>query len=165
MQLADGIFPASAINEIVPVRDEIADGTARLAERNSAVHAASTLLAKLVFRKILVDFEPVVHALEHRTSRRQFPRVIHEAGGLTHVAPALLHLLCTGEDFERRTRDVSLLATPHSEHALEFMREYFDEARSRILPIVEDPLRPAAAGQFRMACNQVADDLYVAGFE
>ena len=65
VQLADGVFPAAAIDEIVPVGDEVADGTSRLAEGDAAIHAARALLADLVFGKILINLEPVVHALEH----------------------------------------------------------------------------------------------------
>ncbi len=66
VELADGIFPASAIDEIVPVGNEIADGASSLAEGHAAIHAASALLAQFFFREILIDFEPVVDALEHR---------------------------------------------------------------------------------------------------
>ena len=64
VQLADGFFPAAAIDQIVPVGNEIVDGTAGVAERNAAIHAARALLAQLFFREILIDFEPVVHALQ-----------------------------------------------------------------------------------------------------
>ena len=64
VQLADGVFPASAIDEIVPVGNEVVDRASGLAERNAAIHAAGALLAKLFFGKILIDLEPVVHALE-----------------------------------------------------------------------------------------------------
>ena len=46
--------------------------------------------AQLLFGKILIDLEPVVHALGDRTPRGKFAAVLHEAGGLTHAAPALL---------------------------------------------------------------------------
>src|SRR5580693_4296888 len=39
MQLANRVFPAAVIDQIVPVRNEIADGASRLAERDAAIHA------------------------------------------------------------------------------------------------------------------------------
>ena len=88
VQLADGFLPASAIDKIVPVRNEIANGTSGLAERHAAIHAASALFTQLFFRKILIDFKPIIDPLGHWPARSQFPRVVHEAGRLTHVAPA-----------------------------------------------------------------------------
>src|ERR1700686_282889 len=88
VQLADGFLPASAIHQIVPVRNEIADGTSGLAEWNAAIHAASALLAQLFLWKILIDFKPIVDPLGDWPAWSQFPRVVHEAGRLTHVAPA-----------------------------------------------------------------------------
>src|ERR1700687_5150531 len=88
VQLADGFLPASAIDKIVPVRNEIADRASGLAEWNAAIHAASALLAQLFFWKILIDLKPVVDPLVHWPAWSQFPRVVHEARGLAHVAPA-----------------------------------------------------------------------------
>ena len=44
VQLADGLFPASAINQIIPVRNEIVDRASGVAERHAAIHAARALL-------------------------------------------------------------------------------------------------------------------------
>src|SRR5215471_9542754 len=88
MQLPNGIFPPSAIDVVIPIGNQIVDRTPGLAKRDPAIHAACTLFAQLFFRKILVDFEPVIDALEHRTSWSQFAVVVHEASRLTHVAPA-----------------------------------------------------------------------------
>ena len=72
VELTDGVFPASPIDEIIPVGDEVADGTSGLAERNAAIHAACALFAQLFLRKILIDFEPVIDALGDRASGSQF---------------------------------------------------------------------------------------------
>ena len=88
VQLPDRFFPASAIHQIVPIGNEIVDGTSGLAERHAAIHAARALRAKVFFRKIEIDLEPVVDALRHWTPRCKFARVFQEPGGLTHVAPA-----------------------------------------------------------------------------
>src|SRR4029077_13002765 len=87
VQLANGFFPASAIDEVVPIRNQIVDGTSRLAEGHAAIHAACALASQLFFRKIEVDLEPVVDALGHGTLRGQLARIFEETGSLTHVAP------------------------------------------------------------------------------
>ena len=46
MQPIDGRLPAVAVHEIVPVGDEVPERTARVAERNAAVHAARRLIAE-----------------------------------------------------------------------------------------------------------------------
>src|SRR5581483_7148557 len=55
VQLAYRIFPAPAIHQIVPVGNQIADRTSRLAEGDAAIHAARTLPAKLLFGEILIN--------------------------------------------------------------------------------------------------------------
>ena len=88
MQLAHGILPVAVVHLIIPVGNEIADRATGLAERNTAIHAARTLLAQLVFGKVLINLEPVVHPFQHRSAWCQFAWVVDEAGCLTHAAPA-----------------------------------------------------------------------------
>src|SRR5271169_4229773 len=52
MQHADGFAPAAAINQIVPVGNDIVQRTAGVAKRHAAVHAPRALFAKLLFWKI-----------------------------------------------------------------------------------------------------------------
>ena len=89
MEDADRILPAVAIDEIVPVRNDVVDRAARVAERNAAIHAARALHAHFFFRERLVDLEIIVNALRDRTPRRHFTRVFLEAGDLTHESPGL----------------------------------------------------------------------------
>ena len=88
MQHAHRRAPPVAIDQIVPVGNDVVERTAGVAERHAAIHAASALFTQLFFRKILIDFKPIIDPLGHWPARSQFPRVIHEAGRLTHVAPA-----------------------------------------------------------------------------
>ena len=78
VQLAHRFFPASVVHEVVPIRNQVVDGTSCLAKRNAAVHAARTLGSKILFRKILIDLEPIVDALSNWTSRGKFARVVEE---------------------------------------------------------------------------------------
>src|SRR6266852_946909 len=88
VQLAHRFFPASVVHEVVPIRNQVVDGTSCLAKRNAAVHAARALGSKILFGKILIDLEPVVDALSNRTSRGKLARIFEEARVLTHAAPA-----------------------------------------------------------------------------
>ena len=63
VEAANGRFPAVVVDEIVPVGDEVVDRAAGVAKGHTAVHAACALLALLLFRERLVDFEPVFDAL------------------------------------------------------------------------------------------------------
>ena len=87
MQDTDRFLPAIAVNEIVPVRDDVAERAAGVAEGDAAVHAARRLDAELAFRKLLVNLKVVVDALRDGTSRRHLARVLLESGYLTHGAP------------------------------------------------------------------------------
>src|SRR5207245_2371215 len=78
----------SVIHQIVPIGNQVIDGTSRLAKGDATVHATRTLSPKILFRKILINLEPVIDALSNWTSRGKFARVLHESGVLTHVAPA-----------------------------------------------------------------------------
>ena len=87
MQPLDGLAPAVAVHEVVPVRDEVAERTAVVAEGDAAVHAPSGLLLQLAFRKGLVDLFPVPQADGYGPPRRQLAVVLQEPGELTHGKP------------------------------------------------------------------------------
>ena len=87
MQNAHGCAPAVAIHQIMPVRNDVVQRTARVAEGHAAIHAAGALRLHLVERKLLVDLEPVLDALFYRSALWQFARVLHEPGVFTHVRP------------------------------------------------------------------------------
>ncbi len=69
------------------------------------------------------------------------------------VVLPMLHLLlllagsAMNSDGDGLARDVGLLAAGHSQHALEFVRENFDEARRHLVPVVENPFGAAAGSQ------------------
>ena len=90
VELTYGVLPAAAIYQIVPVRNQIVDGTAGLTERYSAIHTARALAAKFFLGKIEIDFKPVVHPLRYGTAGSKLTRVFEEAGSFTHAVPARL---------------------------------------------------------------------------
>ena len=51
VQLIDRLAPAVAVDEVVPVRDEVAERAAVVAERHAALHAARALVAQALDRQ------------------------------------------------------------------------------------------------------------------
>ena len=88
VQLPHSLFPASVIDQVIPVRNQVVNGTSGLAERDAAVHAARALRAQFLFRKIKIDIEPIVDTLCDGTARSKFTRVFEESRVLTHGVPA-----------------------------------------------------------------------------
>ena len=69
----------------------------------------------------------------------------------------MLHLLGQGNCRQRLAGNVWLACALDAEHALEFVREHFDEPRQHLRPIVENHPRPWAAGQFGVAGDEIAN--------
>ena len=51
VQVARGLFPVAAIDEVVPVRDLVVDRAAGVTIGNAAIHAARGLLARFLLRQ------------------------------------------------------------------------------------------------------------------
>src|SRR5690606_11699514 len=97
----EGLLPETAIDEIVPLRDEIVDRTsgghareegAGVAEGNAAIHASGGLRAEAFLRHGMVELVPVPDPLKGGTIEREFAKVLDEAGGFTHACA-----VCAGQ--------------------------------------------------------------------
>src|SRR5207248_2139794 len=77
--------PAVAIDEVVPIRDEVPERAAVMTERHAALHAASTLLAELDERKHAHELEVVAHPLARRAVRCLPAVELLEAADLAHI--------------------------------------------------------------------------------
>ena len=84
MESTNGFFPAIAVNEVIPIRDDVVERAARVAEGHAAIHAAGRLGAQFLLREFLVDLLEVIDALQNGPARRDFPGVLHESGGFAH---------------------------------------------------------------------------------
>jgi hypothetical protein len=84
VQLRERVLPTVAVDEVVPVRDQVAERAALVAERHAAVHAARTLVAQRAVvgqREVL----PVVaHPLLGVTLVEADPLESEEGAQLTH---------------------------------------------------------------------------------
>src|SRR5262249_5135499 len=94
VQALDGFFPQAVVNEIVPLRNEVIDGTAgrhafeqgsRMAEWHTAIHAPRALLGKHRLIGVLMKFEPIVNALPRLPGHRQLAREFEKSGWLAHI--------------------------------------------------------------------------------
>ena len=73
------LAPAIAVDEVVPVGDQVAQRTPLVAERNAAVHAAARLAAQRLDGERLVHLFPVADPLLHRTARRRLARELEKS--------------------------------------------------------------------------------------
>ena len=84
VQPLDRRLPAIAVDEIVPVGNQIAQRASLMAERDAAVHAPRALLPQLLLRIRQIHFVPVLQPLGHRTGRRLLAMNFDEACWFTH---------------------------------------------------------------------------------
>ncbi|SKZ72491.1 Uncharacterised protein [Mycobacteroides abscessus subsp. abscessus] len=88
MQALDAFFPLIPVDEVVPLRDQIAQRTTVVAERDTAVHAAAGLGLQLRLVEVVVDLFPVHQPQVDRTPLGQFTLgVLEESSGVSHVRP------------------------------------------------------------------------------
>ena len=74
VQLVDRLAPAVAVDEVVPVRDQVPERAAVMAERHPALHAARTLAAELGERQRADELAHVADALGGVALERIGPR-------------------------------------------------------------------------------------------
>ena len=88
VQPLDRITPTIRAYQVVPLGNEVAQRTAVVAERDTAVHAPSRLIAQHVVGEVLVDLFPVEQAQRDRPPLRGLaPCVLEEAFGIRHSPP------------------------------------------------------------------------------
>ena len=145
VQAVDRVPPVIAVDEVVPVRDDVAERAALVAERDAAVHAPSRLLLQLVAREGEVDLLPVAQALVDRSGRPLLALDLEEAGDLAHgVLPAGgAHQLGEG-----RLAAFGAGLRLGRQHPLVVLRHHPDEPRLDVDPVVEDA---AGVGRGRVA--------------
>ena len=84
VELVDRLLPVVAVDEVVPVGDQVAERAPVVAERDAAVHAPPGLGLRGLGREVLVDLLPVAQPHRHRPPRRQRPLPLQEPGRLAH---------------------------------------------------------------------------------
>ena len=88
VQPLDGVPPAVPVDQVVPLRDQVAQRTAVVAERDSAVHAARGLFPQRLVIEVLVDLVPVPQPQRDRPALRGLPPgVLQKAARISHGTP------------------------------------------------------------------------------
>ena len=72
VQAHGGLFPAVAVHEVVPVRNDVSERTAQVTERDAAVHAAGTLIHQLRLGQTELELFPVLEPITDGLARRLF---------------------------------------------------------------------------------------------
>ena len=76
--------PPVAIDQIIPVRNDVVQRAAGVAEGHAAIHAARTLCAHFFQGKILIDLQPVVNAFFDGSARGELAGVFQKTSCFTH---------------------------------------------------------------------------------
>src|SRR5262249_12369192 len=72
------LLPAPVVHQVIPLRNEIVDWTARshttheragVAKGNTTIHAPPGLLLEMCFVDVFVKFLPILHSLQRRAIR------------------------------------------------------------------------------------------------
>ena len=85
VQSLQRLVPLIAKHQIVPVRDDVSQRAAGVAERHAAVHAPRALQLQLVRVEHLEKLVKVLQPLGDRLLAVRPPRVIHEATQIAHL--------------------------------------------------------------------------------
>ena len=84
VQAVDGLLPVLAVDEVVPVGDQVPQRTSRVAEGHAAIHATRRLATQLIIRHRLVDVTVVLEALLDGSLRGGLAPDLEEAPGIPH---------------------------------------------------------------------------------
>ncbi len=158
VQLRDRVREAVAVDEVVPVGDQVAERAAVVAERHAAVHAARALLAQLRDRAREQELAVVVDALGRVALGDAVPLDLQEAAELAHQPP----VSPTGVERTRAHRTAvargarreRLFLGELAQHALVVVRHHLHERARRAAA----PTREHARGDRRVGAAQVLFD-------
>ena len=86
VQTVKSCSPAALVNVIVPLRNEVIDGTTHigLAKRHAAIHTPGALPLEVFLFGLCIDFTKILLPIRCVTVRHALLAVLHEACGFTH---------------------------------------------------------------------------------
>ena len=88
VQPVDGLAPLALPREVVPLRNEVSEGTTAVAEGDTAIHTAAGLALQLGGGLLLVDLLPVLDADRHGATTGQLALpVLQEPLWVSHERP------------------------------------------------------------------------------
>ncbi len=139
VQAVDGLAPVVAVDQVVPVGDEVAERAARCCRTGCRSPCSGWPgCAGASIGEGLVDLVPVLQPHRHRPPGGQLAVVLQEAGRITHVSPSLLAMIAS-----IGVGAVDLGPAGGLEHSPVVAGHDLHEAGHRGVPVVEQP--PATA--------------------
>ena len=84
VQALESLVPAVLTNQVIPLRNDVAQRTGRVTKRHAAVHAAGRLLLHLLVASLLIDLFPVHQTQRNRAMSRLFALEFHETLRISH---------------------------------------------------------------------------------
>src|SRR5581483_7535288 len=139
VQALERVLPLVAVDQVVPLGDQVVDGAARghaghqgarVAERDPAVHAARALGAELPLLHVEVELLPVRDPLAGVAVHGKFALVLHEAGRFAHW---MIPFVSSPSSVVRRPPSVQL--PPRREASFAFISKAAISASSSVRPI------------------------------
>ena len=86
-------MPTAAVNQVVPIGNDVPERATLVAEGYSAVHASRALGLQLLFGHLQIEFAPILQAFPDRTPRRSLALDLHKARDFAHRTRALRNLI------------------------------------------------------------------------
>src|SRR5688572_539345 len=108
MEALNRFTPATPVNKVVPVGNDVSQRTTLVAEGNPTIHASRCLDLQLVFREVLVDLLPVVDPFCNGTTLRCYAWKFDEALWVTHFYRPACILAAASAAAALRTRRYSI---------------------------------------------------------
>ena len=151
MQDLQRLEPLALVDQVVPFGDDVVHRAAAVAERDAAIHTARALARQFVVIEGPGELVVALDALLDRPVTAIKAFVFHETGSLAHGSRSFLLFLFAGGQ-----GDVALffLGLHFGERAPVIDGHDLDELGQHGLPIVQNFLRPGAAGKFHVALDQ-----------
>ena len=164
MQDVERLAEVAPVDEVVPLRDDVVDGAAALAERDAAIHAAGALLADGGVGHGEGELLVALDALGHGQVAGLLPGELQEAGRLTHGAP----LAAPGRRLSvapPSRRGDARRGLELAERAAVLVGHHLDELAAVLAEAVEDAPGARAARVEEVALDEAAEDLRVGDAE
>jgi hypothetical protein len=80
----NGFFPPVPVNQVVPIGNDISQGTALVAKGNATIHATGGLGLEMVRMHRKIIFFPIFDPFSHGPFMGQFAPRFHKSGRFSH---------------------------------------------------------------------------------
>ena len=84
VQALESLVPAVLTNQVIPLRNDVAQRAGRVTERHATVHTTGRLLLHLPVASLLIDLFPVHQTQRNRAMSRLFALEFHETLRISH---------------------------------------------------------------------------------